>query len=1245
MVCLYGSDKKQIKFYLMRKKKKNSTGNFHTVLSDQKEEFRNDSACKEATSDVPPDTLPQNLQRKTAFFVVGIGASAGGLEAFIQFFSHMPPDNGMAFVLVQHMNSEYKSAMADILKGHTRMQIFQVEDGMIIEPNCVYIKPPNKDMTISNKILHLAEPEESKRLKHPIDSFFRSLADDCADKAIGIVLSGTGTDGALGLKSIKGSGGMTMVQDGESAKFSGMPTSAIATGNVDFSLPVDKMPEELVKYVGHYRDGNLQMADTVVSQNLPYLEKIFTLLQSKTGHNFSHYKYGTIGRRIEKRMAVKRIEKLADYVSYLEQHPSETEALFKELLVGVTKFFRDAEVYEALKEKVIPRMMEHRHSELPVRVWVAGCSTGEEAYSLAIVFVECMEAINQYFRIQIFATDIDDDAICFARGAAYPENIVADVSPERLRCFFQKKDNTYVINKEIRDMMIFSVHNILRDPPFSKIDIVSCRNLLIYLGPMLQKKILPLFHYILNPDGFLILGNSETIGEFTHLFSVIDRKCKIFHRKGFASGVTIHSLDSQLTGNTLEPLKTEIFTKSKEVNVGEIAKKMLLESYCPSCVVINEKYDIVYFHGQTGKYLEPPVGEPSLNILKMAREELRLELRAAIYEGIKQRTIIVHKGLRIKDGDNFRTINLKITPFPEPKALQGLALVIFEEVPPSVRRVKPEEAAMVDSRIRELEEELNSSKNSLRNVIEELEASNEKLKTANGMVGAVNEELQSANEELETSKEELLTTNAELQIKIEEVSQASNDINNMVRSTEIGTIFLDRDLCIKRYTPAITEAFNVIEKDTGRSIRQISTNIVNKDLIEDMEKVLKTSAQLETEVKTKGNRWYLVRILPYKTGSDTIDGVVVALVDITELKHTQEDIRLLQTITMAISEAEDLHSALVVTLHKVCEATGWIYGEAWIPDSDGTCLERSPAWYSSVNGLEKFTLFSMGLTFPKGAGLPGRVWSLKQAAWVRDVTRDAGFMRASVAAEVGFKAGLAIPVLARKEVVAVMVFFMFEAREEDKQLIRLISSVASQLGLVIQRKQMEGMLQKAHDELEKRVEERSAELLKTNVILRDEIVERKRVEKQLLKFFQAVKYSPSTVLITDANGNIEYVNPKFTQLTGYSPEEVTGQNPRILKSGETSPEEYKRLWEVITSGGEWRGEFCNKKKNGELYWEYAIILPIENPEGVITHFLAVKEDITQRKQTEREFQKTKESMKRQIEEMQKKLEALQNVQK
>ena len=1056
----------------MPRKKKNSTVNSSTVLADQKEEIQNEATYKESTAHTQVDDTPSNLQREHTFFVVGIGASTGGLEAFQQFFSHIPSDSKMAFILIPLLSPDYKSCMVDILSKHTSMKVFQAEDGMQVEQNCVYIKPPHSDIRISHGILSLVEPLEFHGLKHPIDSFFRSLAEDRADKAIGIIFSGAGTDGSLGIKAIKGEGGLTVVQEEKSALFSSMPKSAIATGCVDYILPVDKMPLKLIKYLKYHHIEHPEQTDAIASKPSNYLEKILNIIRFKTGHNFAHYKHTTISRRIEKRMVLNQIEKLSDYVFYLQQDPSEVDALFKEFIIGITNFFRDAETFNVLKEKTIPRLFEHRHPEYPVRIWVVGCSTGEEAYSIAMLIMEHMDTIGQHFKVQIFATDIDNNALNFARAAIYPDNIVTDVSPERLKRFFHKKDHSYVVNKQIREMVTFASHNLIKDPPFSRLDMISCRNLLIYLDSALHKKLLPLFHYTLNPDGFLVLGLSESIGDFTNLFSIIDRKCKIFQRKGISSKSKTEISTDLLKGNTFELQKIEELIKSKGASIGEVTKKMLLESYAPPCVVINEKYDVVYIQGQTSKYLELPIGEPNLNILKMAHESFRIELRIAINKVIKQKTTVVHKDLTIKDDGDSRMINLVVKPFLEPESLQGLMMVLFEDVVFSTAHVDiqavSEPSIQIDHHIKELEYELSSTKDSLRTTIEQLETSNEQLETSNEMVQAINEELKSANEELETSREELqsmneelITVNSELQDKVEELSKANNDIYNMLSCTEIGTIFLDKNLYINRFTPTVARIFNLMEADIGRPIRHISTNITYENLFEDMEKVLKTLVTKEQEVSTNDGRWYLVRISPYRTVHDTVEGIVITLVDITDRRHAQDDIRLLQTITVAISESEDLHAALVIKLRKVCEATGWIYGEAWIPNSDGTCLERSMAWYSTTDGLEKFTSLSMGFTFPKGTGLPGRVWSLKQPEWVKDVTHDASFMRAHAAAEVGLKAGLAIPVLAKKEVVAVMVFFMFEAREEDKHLIKLISSVASQLGLLIQRKQMEDELRNA----------------------------------------------------------------------------------------------------------------------------------------------------------------------------------------
>jgi len=1236
----------------MPKNKKSISTDPDTVKAGRKKRAGKVSDTGQPTAQLE-QLSPSASNKEKGFFIVGMGASAGGLEAFEQFFSHIPPDKGMAFVLIQHILPGYKSIMVDILKKYTGMKVLQIEDGMPVEPNCIYIKPSDKDATISNRILHLTESPISQGFKHPIDSFFQSLAKDQAEKAICIILSGTGTDGTLGLKAIKDAGGMTMVQEGKSAEFGGMPASAIETGLVDYVLSAEKMPEKLIEYVTyHYNIWN-QRTDALTSENSHYLGKIFALLQAETGHNFTHYKHATIYRRIEKRMAVNQIDTLADYVVHLQQNPPEVDALFKEMLIGVTSFFRDAKLYESLKKKVIPPLFESKEHLLTIRIWVVGCSSGEEAYSMAMVLKEHMDTVNAYAKIQIFATDIDDAALNFARAAMYPESIIADVSPERLKRFFTKHDHTYSINKQIREMVFFANHNLIKDPPFSKLDMISCRNLLIYLEPVLQKKLLPLFHYALKPNRFLILGNSETVGEFTGLFSVVDKDCKIFRRIGFSAGLANDRGSGSLTGITLKQQTVEESGKSKEVSIGESTQKILLENYTPPCVVINEKYDIVYFQGQTSDYLKSPSGEPTLNILKMAHKDLALELRTAIQKVIKGKTAFTYRNLRIKNNGGSHVIDLIIRPFAEPESLVGFILVVFDDVTHSIpqsndMQAQTKQPPSLSNRILELERELNFTKESLRETIEELETSNEKLTTSNEMVQSINKELQSANEEMETSKEELqsmneelVTVNSELLAKMEELSQTNNDINNLLSSTEIGTIFLDRHLRIKRFTPATTRVINLIETDIGHPIYHISTNILYEELVSDIKEVIKTLTPREREVSIPGNKWYLVRILPYRTVKDIIDGALIALIDITELKRAHEEIQLLQTLTLAISESEDTHTALGVTLRRICETTGWIYGEAWTPNAEGTLLECSTEWYSAVPGLEKFYAASRGFTFPQGKGLPGRVWLSGQPEWIANVTLDANFPRAKFALEAGLKAGLAIPILSRKKVVAVIGFFMFDAREKDASLIKLISTIASQLGLVIHRKQMEEGLRKAYERLELRIEERTAELLKANKLLQDEVAERRQKEERLRKFSHAIEQSPSSIIITDVKGNIEYANPKFMQVTGYTPEEIIGKNPRFLKSGKTPPEEYKQLWTMITSGGEWRGEFYNRKKSGEFYWESASISPIKNQEGVITHFVAIKEDITKHKQTEMEYQKANDSLKRQFEELQKKLKGLQ----
>jgi two-component system CheB/CheR fusion protein len=770
---------------------------------------------------------PKPRKAHPDFPIVGIGASAGGLEALELFFSNVPPETNMAFVIIQHLSPRHKSIMADILMKYTSMKVLPIKDNQEIKSNNVYLNPADKNVIILNRRLHLTEPTQTHGVNLPIDCFFRSLSEDQGEKAICIILSGTATDGTLGLKAVKGEGGMAMVQDPDSAKYGGMPSSAIATGLVDFIFPVEKIPAELVRYVQHPYIERPDRIETARQQFRNYVQKILTLIRTSTGHDFSKYKQTTIRRRIERRMAVHQLDNIEKYATYLKRTSAEIETLFKDLLIGVTNFFRDAEAFEVLKTKVIPELIKKKHPEIPLRIWIAGCATGEEAYSIAMLFAEVLDKLKKQINIQIFASDIDNEALDFARMAVYPDSIAADVSSVRLSRFFVKDENTYRVKKQIREMVVFANQNLIKDPPFSRLDLVSCRNLLIYMEPVLQKKILPLFHYTLTPNGILFLGTSESIGEFSHLYSAISSKWKIFKHKEYvvdrmADYPRTPFYDTLPTPQGLEESRTPTVA-----DIHNLAERIILDNYAPPCVLINEQYEILHFIGQTDKYLAAPTGKASFNIIKMAREGLRYKLSTALHNAVKQKKTIFSRGLKIKHNNSFRAVDLVVRPLTESGFTQGFMLVMFEDktIPEPVTKKKTAKNDNVDPYVLSLETELQSTKEYLQTTNEELETSNEELKSTNEELQSVNEELQSTNEELETSKEELqstneelVTVNAELQKKVEELSKANNDISNLLASTNIGTIFLDIDLCVKRFTPPITKLFNLIQSDIGRPI-------------------------------------------------------------------------------------------------------------------------------------------------------------------------------------------------------------------------------------------------------------------------------------------------------------------------------------------------------------------------------------------------------------------------------------------
>lgn len=760
----------------------------------------------------------------------------------------------------------------------------------------------------------LTSTTEPHGLTLPIDSFFRSLARDQGVRAICIILSGTGTDGTLGLRSIKGESGMAMVQEESSAKFSGMPASAITTGLVDYVLPPSQMPEHLIKYV----KGPFLSVYKPKSKAEPLLkdvmQKIFLQLRNRTGHDFSGYKANTTRRRIERRMNVHHLNDPGEYIKYMQQNAQESDLLFKELLIGVTSFFRDPDAFEVIKKKIIPDLLKSKKDDNRLRVWVPGCASGEEVYSLAILFNECLNNSNSDMDIQIFGTDLDSHAIDTARAGLYPDGIAADMTKERLKNFFDREGSNYRIKKSIRGMVVFAPQNIIKDPPFTKLDMISCRNLLIYLEPQLQKQIFSLFHYALNPEGLLFLGNSESLGTSNHLFKPINTKWKVFSRK-HAEPRLMGGRYTDIFGTSLMPegvreagdrAKPEKQISSTDIQT--LVEKYLLKNFSPVSVVVDERGEIFYIHGRAGAFLEPVPGKPLHNIIAMAREGLKIELTTALRKVYHQEDSVVVKDILIKSNGGNSLVNLSVKKLDEADRLHGLFLVTFEISEPDFSiNPKNKKAVLPKSRKKgsgmeeELRVELQYTKESLQSTIEELETTNEELKSTNEELQSTNEELQSSNEEIETSKEEmqslneeLQTTNAELQAKIDDYSMANDDMKNLLNSTDIATIFLDNDLNIKRFTTVAQRIINLIASDVGRPIGNIVSKLKYEKLTEDCKEVIRSLAFKEKEVQTKNDHWYLLRILPYRTAENKIDGLVVTFIDIDKLKKAE--LKLAQSI-------------------------------------------------------------------------------------------------------------------------------------------------------------------------------------------------------------------------------------------------------------------------------------------------------------------------------------------------------------
>lgn len=831
------------------------------------------------------------------FPIAGIGASAGGLEALELFLSNVPENSGIAYIVIQHLDPTQKGMLPELLQRISKMKVFQVKDGMVVKPNCVYVIPPNKSMSIIDGTLKLFAPIEVRGMRLPIDLFLRSLAEDSQEYSIGVILSGMGSDGSNGLRAIKEKNGLVLVQDPETAKFDSMPRSAIDAVLVDIMAPASELPIKLLEFQKYLPLVKI-IPETEVKDKSA-LEKIIGLLKNYTGNDFSLYKKSTLYRRIERRMGIPKIDKISSYVSFLQENPNEVDNLFRELLIGVTNFFRDKKVWEKFESSVFPEMVRKLNVGSNIRVWVAGCSTGEEAYSLAIIFKEVIEKTKarRNISLSIFATDLHEDAIEIARRGTYAENISADVSPERLSRFFVKTEDGYRINSEIREMVIFAQHNIIMHPPFTRIDILSCRNLLIYMDPELQNKILKLFFYSLKAEGIMLLGSSETLGSLGYLFKPLDLALRIYQRSPDALLPDLFDFPSSFVHDKSEHVEAPPAPIPGR-NIQELVDKLLVQHFSPPGLLVNHEGDILYISGRTGKYLEPAAGKANMNVFAMLHEGLRNEFPVAFNQAIRKKGTVVLRNLEVGSNGARQKVNITIQWIDKPEALQNLVMIIFSDIKEihDLRLMAKARKGAMNPREEELEQELQRAREKMQSTMEEMQSSQEELKSANEELQSANEELQSTNEELTSSKEEmqslneeLQTVNAELQAKVDDFSRLDNDMKNLLNSTDIATLFLDKELNIRRYTNQATRIFKLIKSDIGRPITDQTSDIFYPEMAEDALMVLNTLVFIEKQIPGKNGQWFSVRIMPYRTFEDRIDGLVITFINISALKKMEED--------------------------------------------------------------------------------------------------------------------------------------------------------------------------------------------------------------------------------------------------------------------------------------------------------------------------------------------------------------------
>ncbi len=848
---------------------------------------------QDGQQDVASLASPVSESHAPPTHIVGIGASAGGLEALQHFFANMPAESGLAFIIVQHLSPDFRSMMDELLARHTAMHIHRVTDGMRIAPDSIYLIPPKKEMLIADGRLLLTDKDPAQPVSLPIDLFFRSLAQDMGPRAVGIILSGTGSDGSRGIRSIHDAGGLVMVQSEESASFDGMPRSAIETGVADLVLPPQAMPQAMLTFLQHPVAGPLQTEHPRSDQTAEQGQygQIFALLLEQYGIDFLYYKPSTVGRRIERRMTMGQLRSLEDYVELLRRDKSELDLLYKDLLIGVTQFFRDERAFAVLAAEVAPRLVELSAAGKELRLWCPGCATGEEVYSLAILLKERAEQQGAPLNLKIFATDMHRDSLNHAASGLYDAPAVEKLGPERLRRFFTRQGTRYRIAPELRRVVVFAEHNVIKDPPFTKVDLISCRNLLIYLQPIVQNKVLSLFHFALKIGGTLFLGPSESLGELYPEFEVIDKHWNIFTKRRdirlptqtrFPTGVPLGGRAPQ----TLTGRAAGFGTEQRQAKAFET----LLQKYVPPSMLINERHELVHMFGEAGTFLKHKPGRFELDILTMVEGDLRVALASALQRAGREFKAVVYKGVRVPGKDGPQQVNVLVEPLPDKSTERPFLLVSIEPVTEAPRTQGPLEdgdsfavAEHAQVRIADLEQEVLNIRENLQATVEELETSNEELQASNEELLASNEELQSTNEELHSVNEELYTVNAEYEKKIRELTQLTNDMDNLLRSTDIGAVFVDRHLQIRRYTPSATVIFNLLPQDEGRPIDHISNNLADKQLVQHIQDVLERGRSSEREVPLRDGRVFLQRILPYLDEKNVVEGAVLTYVDLSDL--------------------------------------------------------------------------------------------------------------------------------------------------------------------------------------------------------------------------------------------------------------------------------------------------------------------------------------------------------------------------